>query len=217
MAMLGSTGVAPSSFAHTHSEWIHNHVKQGRQLWHTGMSTADCTPSASTNIAVCCSPFNTTCPPSSIPAPPPATSGWPVSLLEKLGLSDLLAKWPQEVLNLADPVGHLTARYGGQQRPQALPPAITYITAISSLQTMLAAWCTSWACHKRLLPPRRHLAAVLLPTWVCLRVSLWLRGTLPSPYVPFTPMSASDAPQFGCHPVSYSMLMLQCCCPPRPA
>jgi hypothetical protein len=37
-------------------------------------------------------------------------AGWPVSLLEKLGLSDLLAKWPQEVLPLAAPVGHLTAR-----------------------------------------------------------------------------------------------------------
>lgn len=37
-------------------------------------------------------------------------AGWPVTLLEKLGLSDLLAKWPQEVLPLAAHVGHLTAR-----------------------------------------------------------------------------------------------------------
>ena len=37
--------------------------------------------------------------------------GWPVSMLEKLGLSDLLAKWPQKVLPLAAPVGHLKARW----------------------------------------------------------------------------------------------------------
>jgi hypothetical protein len=43
------------------------------------------------------------------PAVPPPP-GWPVSMLEKLGLSDLLPKWPQEVLNLADTVGNLTAR-----------------------------------------------------------------------------------------------------------
>lgn len=39
------------------------------------------------------------------------SAGWPVSLLEKLDLTDLLQKWPQEVLPLAAPVGHLTARW----------------------------------------------------------------------------------------------------------
>jgi hypothetical protein len=36
--------------------------------------------------------------------------GWPVSLLEKLGLSSLVEKWPKEILPLGAPVGHLTAR-----------------------------------------------------------------------------------------------------------
>jgi hypothetical protein len=36
--------------------------------------------------------------------------GWPVSLLEKLDLTDLLEKWPQEVLPLAAPIGPLTAK-----------------------------------------------------------------------------------------------------------
>lgn len=40
---------------------------------------------------------------------PCASPGWPVSLLEKLGLSSLLNKWPAEVLPLAAPVGGLTA------------------------------------------------------------------------------------------------------------
>lgn len=37
-------------------------------------------------------------------------SGWPVSLLEQLGLSSLVDKWPKEILPLAAPVGPLTAR-----------------------------------------------------------------------------------------------------------
>lgn len=42
--------------------------------------------------------------------PAPLTApGWPLSLLEKLGLSDLAAKWPQRILPLGAPVGHLTA------------------------------------------------------------------------------------------------------------
>jgi len=32
-------------------------------------------------------------------------AGWPMSLLEKLGLTALLDKWPAEVLPLAAPVG----------------------------------------------------------------------------------------------------------------
>jgi hypothetical protein len=35
--------------------------------------------------------------------------GWPRSLLAKLGVDDLLGKWPQEVLPLGAPVGRLTA------------------------------------------------------------------------------------------------------------
>eukprot|EP00903_Cladosiphon_okamuranus_P006596 g6443.t1 len=37
------------------------------------------------------------------------THGWPVSLLEKLDLSDLKPKWPQEVVNLGEVVGKLSA------------------------------------------------------------------------------------------------------------
>lgn len=35
--------------------------------------------------------------------------GWPVSLLERLGLTALLAKWPQEVVSLGSTIGPLTA------------------------------------------------------------------------------------------------------------
>jgi len=37
-------------------------------------------------------------------------TGWPVSLLSSLGLSELLHKWPQKVLPLGDVVGGLTER-----------------------------------------------------------------------------------------------------------
>ncbi|CAM9243226.1 unnamed protein product [Scytosiphon promiscuus] len=37
------------------------------------------------------------------------THGWPVSLLEKVDLIDLKAKWPQEVIALGDVVGGITA------------------------------------------------------------------------------------------------------------
>ncbi|WIA20610.1 hypothetical protein OEZ85_004993 [Tetradesmus obliquus] len=38
-----------------------------------------------------------------------SSRGWPVSLLEKLGLSSLVDKWPRDILPLGAPVGHLTA------------------------------------------------------------------------------------------------------------
>ncbi|CAN0103011.1 unnamed protein product, partial [Hapterophycus canaliculatus] len=37
------------------------------------------------------------------------THGWPVSLLEKIDLSDLKTKWPQEVIALGEVVGGITA------------------------------------------------------------------------------------------------------------
>lgn len=36
-------------------------------------------------------------------------TGWPVSLLDKLGLHSLIHKWPKDILPLGAPVGHLTA------------------------------------------------------------------------------------------------------------
>lgn len=39
------------------------------------------------------------------------SGGWPMALLEKLGMTELKDKWPQEILPLGAPIGNgLTAR-----------------------------------------------------------------------------------------------------------
>lgn len=45
----------------------------------------------------------------------PRHTGWPTSLLAALGLSELQAKWPQEVIPLGAKVGGLTASAAGEQ------------------------------------------------------------------------------------------------------
>jgi hypothetical protein len=42
-------------------------------------------------------------------------AGWPTSLLAKLGLSELRAKWPQDVLRLGEVVGHLSPVAAGER------------------------------------------------------------------------------------------------------
>ncbi len=47
--------------------------------------------------------------PTSVHILPTLSTGWPTSLLQKLGLSALADKWPSTVLPLGTPVGKLTA------------------------------------------------------------------------------------------------------------
>lgn len=55
---------------------------------------------------------------------PLPAAGWPVSLLEKLGLQALLAKWPQTLLPPGAVVGPLTADAAGHLGlPAGLPVA----------------------------------------------------------------------------------------------